>query len=362
MAHQWWAGDRSRELLWSLAVVALVCAVTLGWGFVAGVAAGVLAAMVIFIRALQHNLVRARTSAADFPSRRVYTVRDEALLAPLRSRIQVLELEGALFFGNAERLLQAAEQVLEPAGGEAASDLIVDLRRVSTIDASGAVAVARLARQAAAKGVELRLAGARPEDRHGRAMAAHGVRLVDSAESAKAVASTVAAYPDLDHALEAAESEALERVSPSFTLRSMPLAHCQLAAGLDAGQIKRLNQFLQERHLVPGQLLFSQGDAGDAMYLLTFGSVSMVDATSGQRFVSFSPGMCFGETAVLDGGGRTASAVADSACRVLELPATALTELQRDEPALAAQVYRNLATHVSERLRSAAAGWRRAAG
>src|SRR5262249_57391126 len=81
-----------------------------------------------------------------------------------------------------------------------------------------------------------------------------------------------------------------------------------------------------------------------------------------QRFVSFSPGMCFGETAVLDGGGRTADAVADTDSTVYALPAAALASMRQADPAIAAQVYCNLALHLSERLRAAAAAWRHAAG
>ena len=108
--------------------------------------------------------------------------------------------------------------------------------------------------------------------------------------------------------------------------------------------------------------MFAQGDVGDAVYLLGRGSVSVVDLSRGQRFVSFSPGMCFGETAVLDGGGRTADAIADTTSTIYRLPAEALASLDRDEPAIAAHLYRNLAKHLSSRLRSAAAAWRRAAG
>jgi CRP-like cAMP-binding protein len=71
--------------------------------------------------------------------------------------------------------------------------------------------------------------------------------------------------------------------------------------------------------------------------------------------------MCFGETALLDGGGRTADAVADVPSIVHELTKASLTELQRSEPELAARLYFNLAQHLSERLRSASAAWRRAA-
>jgi SulP family sulfate permease len=72
--------------------------------------------------------------------------------------------------------------------------------------------------------------------------------------------------------------------------------------------------------------------------------------------------MSFGETAVLDGGGRTADAVADVDGTVVhELPAAQLRILRFGDPDLAAQLYRNLALHLSERLRGAAAAWRRAA-
>jgi CRP-like cAMP-binding protein len=47
---------------------------------------------------------------------------------------------------------------------------------------------------------------------------------------------------------------------------------------------------------------------------------------------------------------------------VYALPAAALAAMHRADPAIAAQVYRNLAQHLSERLRTASAAWRQAAG
>lgn len=77
--------------------------------------------------------------------------------------------------------------------------------------------------------------------------------------------------------------------------------------------------------------------------------------------MSFQPGMCLGETAVLDGGGRTGDAVADVPSVVHELDIDDFHALQREQPELSAQVYRNLATHLSQRLRAAAAAWRHSA-
>ena len=360
LARQWWAGDRSASLHWSLAVVALVCAVTLRWGFVAGVGVGVLVTMLIFMRTMHRSLVRSQYTAADMPSRRVRAPAQEALLAAERPRIQVLELEGALFFGNSERLVREAQQV--PGG---ATDLVVDLRRVSAIDASGAMAISTLAPQLRRRGIRLRVAGLTARNQHRRTLMAQGVAIVGAAaasDAPEAADGSISTYPDVDRALEAAEEAALQAIAPGQAVREVPLSACELFAGLDARQQGLLQTMLQERRLAAGERLFAQGDAGHTLYVLTAGSVSVLDREREQRFVSFSPGMCFGETALLDGGGRTADAVADVDSVVHGMSAADFDTLQQQEPALCARIYRNLARHLSARLRAAAEGWRRAAG
>ena len=347
MLHQWRTGRHSAELGWSLAVVALVCAVTLGWGFAAGVLSGTVVAVWVFVRAMDRQLVRARFSAAEFPSRRVYAADEESGLAPLRQHIRVLELEGALFFGSADRLLDECERL--PPG---TATLIVDLRRVTTVDASGVSALVQLAQRLVERGIRLRLSGVLPHDRHGVALTAHGVDLSGGGG--------LVTHANLDRAIEAAEQDALAAAMPGRTAR-MPLAQTHLFDGLDARQAQVLGAHMVERHLVAGERLFAQGDPGDHLYVLTAGSISVVDGQRGHRYVSFSPGMFFGEIAVLDGGGRTADAVADVASTVHALPIESFAVLQREEPALAAQVYRNVATNLSQRLRIAGAAWWHAA-
>ena len=347
LVRRWWAGQRSPEIGWNLAVVALVCAVTLGWGFATGVLAGIVVAVWVFVRAMNRQLVRARFTAATLPSRRVYGAIDEARLATLRGGIVVLELEGALFFGSAERLLDEADRL-----PEGASTLILDLRRVSNIDASGAVALAQVAGRLGQRGIVVRLSGVRPGDRHDRALADHGVPT--------SAPGGLLTHPDLDRAVEAAERDALADAAHTPGAE-VPLAQCHLFHGLSQPQAASLAALMRERRLAAGERLFHQGEPGRSLYLLTAGSISIVDPERNQRFVSFQPGMCFGETAVLDGGGRTGDAVADVATSVHELEIDDFLSLQREQPELAANVYRNLATHLSQRLRAAAAAWRHAA-
>ena len=354
VAH-WWRGDHSADLRRSLIIVVVVSVVMVVWGIGAGAVIGVLLAAVSFIRTLNRQVVRNRYSAADFPSRRVYETRDEAALAPLRSRIRVLELEGALFFGNADRLAQEAEGLASDT-----LDLVVDLRRISTIDASGAVALAQLGQRLGGRGIRLRLAGVRPSERHARALLAHGIAFA-APDDRSVQSSGLRVYQDLDRATEAAELHVLAAAAPEHLPRAVALADCRVLAGLDSMQLATLSRHLRERRLAAGVRLFGEGEPGLSLYVLTEGSISVVDPRRGQRFATLSPGMCFGETALLDGGGRSADAVADVASVVHELTKDALGPLQRDEPELAAQLYWNLAQHLSERLRAASSAWRREA-
>lgn len=345
----------------SLVVVAVVCGVTVIWGFVAGVALGVLLSFVVLLRALNRSLVRLHYTAAAIPSRRVYGPVQEQALAGARAGIQVLELEGALFFGNVDRLeLEVETRVRASAAGPPPTSLVLDLRRVSTVDASGAVMLGRLQDLLAPRGVTLRLAGVTADNRHGAALRAHG--MLGAAGAPTPARPPWSLHEDADRAIEASERALLAAAGLPPVGTPVPLAQCQLFAGLDAADFEFVRSRMPERELGTGERVFAQGDAGDALYVLSAGSVSILDSSRQQRFFSYSPGMTFGELAVLDGGGRSADAVADEPSRVCVLPAAAMQALESEAPAIAARLYRNLALTLAVRLRDATAAWRRAAG
>jgi SulP family sulfate permease len=336
---RWWAGERSRELWLSLTVVALVCGVTVWRGFGAGVTLGVLLSTLVFMARMNRSLVRLRSTAAERPSRRLYPPDVEARLRDLRQRVVLFELEGALFFGSGERLLADADTLAPDC-----RCLVVDLRHVGTIDETGAAALQRLGLRLRGRGVELMLAGVAGGSAQARALQSFG--------------EIGSGWPDVDRAVEAAERLLL---GDAAIPPELPLAACSLLQGLDATQCATVAARLQVRELGAGEVLFAEGDAGDCLYVLTRGSVSIVSRVDAhgrtQRYLSMSPGMMFGETAMLDGLGRSADAVADTAATVHALAQSDLDALMREQPELAAHLYRNIALHLSQRLRSAAAAW-----
>jgi MFS superfamily sulfate permease-like transporter len=331
------AGRLDQATRSSLFLVAVVMLTTLVAGLWAGVLLGAVLSLLIFVARMNRSLVRARYDAAVRPSRRVRTPVVEALLRPLRPRVRIVELEGALFFGSGERLL--AEALALPAGTAA---LVLDATRISTVDESGLQLLQDLHASLATRRIALRIAGLR-----------HAPGQDVQAETS----------PDLDRAIEAEE----DRLLPADALRPPAMDPFETAflAGLDAADRSALRHHLQPLRLSAGDRLFEEGDPADRLYLLLSGSVSVLshpgaDGRS-QRYLSISPGMLLGETAMLDGGGRTAAAEADTEVELVTLDAAALEALQQERPALAATLYRRIAVHLSQRLRAASVAWRESA-
>jgi glutaminase len=98
------------------------------------------------------------------------------------------------------------------------------------------------------------------------------------------------------------------------------------------------------RSFEPGTMLL-RGDQVDPLYVLLWGDVSVaVDlATGGQRRLSsLSAGMSFGEQALLAGGICAAHVLADPPVICCTLTAGAFADLERECPAVALRLLRNL--------------------
>jgi len=103
-----------------------------------------------------------------------------------------------------------------------------------------------------------------------------------------------------------------------------------------------------------GDYLICEGTSGTKMYMIISGAVIVLTETEGKRveLETLGEGSCVGEMSMIDHMPRSASVVAFKKTVALVLNETVL---RHNNPKLCLKLYRNLATTLSERLRSSEA-------
>lgn len=112
------------------------------------------------------------------------------------------------------------------------------------------------------------------------------------------------------------------------------LRHNFMFRGLPEQTIEALSGLARRRSFKKGQIVFSQGDEGDALYGIASGRIriSTADDKGHEVFLNvLGPGDTFGEIAMLDGLQRTASALAiEPSTLVIISRSHFLSHLERD--------------------------------
>lgn len=112
-------------------------------------------------------------------------------------------------------------------------------------------------------------------------------------------------------------------------------------------KIEELLMFQTDVMVLPvGQTLFSEGDAGDCMYVLMSGTVDVT--VRGKVVETATTGAILGELAIIDSSPRSASVIARDDCNLIMINAETFKTLTRDVPDFAMHVMRAMA----DRLRS----------
>jgi CRP-like cAMP-binding protein len=123
----------------------------------------------------------------------------------------------------------------------------------------------------------------------------------------------------------------------------MMLERSPLFRGLSPDSLQRLASLALQRKFRNGDIVFSQGDPGDALYGVIAGRVRISAGASDGREIYLNimqPGDTFGEIALLDGGQRTATATATEASELVSIRREQFLGLIGQEPSLALELLR----------------------
>ncbi|MEO1249276.1 MAG: glutaminase A, partial [Pseudomonadota bacterium] len=211
------------------------------------------------------TVVRRKEFGDRLRSKRVRTPDQAEILDKQGRRICVIEAQGMLYFGTAERLCRQVH-----AAGEEADHIVLDVRRVHSADAASVELLADLPTSLAEKGVKVRFANLWP----GGALDSLYLLLVGPAqegETAKNQANGVAdeegcVYSHIDPALEHCENSVLATTQQGAAPTKFALRDLDIFAGLTREQIKRLEMVVQPMTFERGQKIIRAGDEANLFF------------------------------------------------------------------------------------------------
>ncbi len=123
------------------------------------------------------------------------------------------------------------------------------------------------------------------------------------------------------------------------------LAAVPLFSDLSKRTLNKILDNSKETTHVAGQTVVTQGHEGAGFHMILSGQAKVV--RGGRKAATLGPGEYFGEMALLDGGRRTATVVAETDLITLYLAQWGFKPLVRDNPQMAWKIV----VHLTKRLR-----------
>ncbi len=314
--------------------------------FLIGIGVGLVAAIVLFVvNYSKINVVHHALSGTQIKSnveRCAYHQR--VLKDKLGQYIYVLELQGFLFFGSANALLDQVRERLADAAQPRLRYLVFDFQRVSGFDSSAVMSFVKCRQIAETQNITLVLT-------HLSAEMQKRFEMDDLSESRAGIR----IFPDLDHGLEWCEEQLLD-IEQVTALHTPVTLGAQLAdSGFEKSNTKRLLNYLERVNFKAGENLIHQGAEADQMYFIEMGAVSVYLELGNQqrmRLQTLGLGTAIGEPGLYMGTTSSSSVVADMPVTAYRLTRAALAEMKQKEPELAATFHEFAARLLSERLTS----------
>lgn len=136
----------------------------------------------------------------------------------------------------------------------------------------------------------------------------------------------------------------------------MDLKNIELFRDFTDEELSRFAGVVQEVSLRPGDLMFKEGDPGDALYVITDGAIRIFKAIQNgggeeKSLALLEPGTYLGEMTLIDGTPRSASARAETVATVLKITRDSFLALLRSYPQAAIRLFVSFMKVMSQRLR-----------
>lgn len=277
-----------------------------------------------FVRAARvgRSAIRSTHTIDQEPSNIRRTEEAAKLLEEHGRRALVLDLTGDLFFAGTETVVRALSSL-----DDEIDFVVLDMRDVDEVGEVG-----------------LRMIGAVFGD---LVAANREILLVDPDGMLSGVdPEQFTVFDSHDQAIAACERLILERHGTTTSLpQSVPVAASPVLAPLSPADAERLAARMVPRHCSDGEVIRRVGQRFGGVFFIVAGSISIIAShADGTRFRlrTLGAGMSFGELALGKDDRQETTAKAEGPVDLMVLDPEAIEELEREDPALAVQLWRSL--------------------
>src|SRR5205809_4695098 len=136
-------------------------------------------------------------------------------------------------------------------------------------------------------------------------------------------------------------------VKPLGSSGARLLSNVPLFAGLSARDLRRVAGLAEETWFNPGRVVVQEGKPGSSFYAVILDGTARV-TRRGRTIRKLGPGDYFGELALLTGGPRTASVIAETSLDTIRIQRSAFRKLLLKEPEVALRIMAGLAERIAE--------------
>lgn len=337
---------KSRATILDFVVILAVVLTALFVGLIPASGVGILLAILLFVREqIGGAVVRRKLSGDQNFSKRVRTHEEMEILVRRGGCAAICELQGSLFFGTANQLYAALEPELKTR-----DYLILDLRRVQTVDVTAAHMLEQVKDMLAERGGCLIFSQIPQKLPTGRDIRQYldEVGLLKGGDAVKV-------FDEIDQAQEWVEDRVIAAAALELASEeALALADIELFRNRKAQTLLELEQHMTQVCYRAGEKIFARGDTGDELFLIRRGAVRIllpVSDTLSHHLGTFGRGAFFGEMAFLDGEPRSADAVAFSDVELYVLSRAVFDTFAEEHKKVALGLMEGIASVLASRLR-----------
>jgi SulP family sulfate permease len=325
-------------------IILLILVVIATAGFLEGVVVGILAAVILFaVNYSKVDVIKHSLTGATYKSTIARPKMHARLLQRYGKRILILELQGYIFFGTANNLLEQIRAHINQYANTRLCFLLLDFSHVTGIDSSVAVTFRKMDQLLQQSNASIVLTG----------LSVKILTFLQKSGFFDIDEDSFHISTDLDHGVEWCEYKLLQ--STGVLERDMEKSfHDQLKILVgDSELIHRIINYLEKQELAAGEYIINQGDSPGDLYFLEDGIVTVQLEIPGEvprRLNTLSSENLVGELGFYLGSKRNASVVTETQTTIYKLTAESLKKMETEEPEAAALFHKFIAHVMAEKL------------